>query len=236
MSKASFAKNYLELQVICCYTRLGESESVYAMNNRMLLLSCAVLIVARTSTITLLAQTVVTFDSPPLNAGYIGSSYQGLSWSNFYCENGILSPDIYPSITNGFYYGVVSPSNVVINGLGQPAEIDSATNFDFLSAYLTGGWHSNLNIEVEGFRSGGLLYDTTVVATATSPTLFTFDYLDVDRLYFNSYGGDVAFGYDGGAHFVMDNLTFEFIPEPSSFLLTSTGALLLWPLLKRKRA
>jgi hypothetical protein len=29
--------------------------------------------------------------------------------------------------------------------------------------------------------------------------------------------------------------TFDFIPESSSFLLISTGALLLWPLLKRKR-
>ena len=36
-------------------------------------------------------------------------------------------------------------------------------------------------------------------------------------------------------HFAMDNFTFVFIPEPSSFLLASVGALLLWPLLKRKR-
>jgi hypothetical protein len=34
----------------------------------------------------------------------------------------------------------------------------------------------------------------------------------------------------------MDNFTFEFVPEPSSLLLTVAGALLLWPLLKRKRA
>ena len=30
--------------------------------------------------------------------------------------------------------------------------------------------------------------------------------------------------------------TFEFVPEPSPLLLTVVGALLLWPLLKRKRA
>jgi hypothetical protein len=179
--------------------------------------------------------TVITFDNPPLNPGYITTPYQGLSWSNFYCENGILSPNIYPSITNGLYYGVVSLSNVVINGLGQPAEIDSATNFDFLSVYLTGGWHSNLNIEVQGFGIGGLLYDTTVVASATSPTLFTFDYLNIDRLYFNSYGGDVAFGYDGGAQFVMDNFDFEFVPEPSSLLLTALGGVSLVAFLKRRR-
>ena len=34
----------------------------------------------------------------------------------------------------------------------------------------------------------------------------------------------------------MDNFSFEFVPEPSSLLLATAGALLLWPLLKRKRA
>jgi hypothetical protein len=33
----------------------------------------------------------------------------------------------------------------------------------------------------------------------------------------------------------MDNFTFEFVPEPSSLLLATAGALLLCPLLKRKR-
>jgi hypothetical protein len=33
----------------------------------------------------------------------------------------------------------------------------------------------------------------------------------------------------------LDNFSFEFVPEPSSLLLTFAGALLLWPLLKRRR-
>ncbi len=33
----------------------------------------------------------------------------------------------------------------------------------------------------------------------------------------------------------MDNFTYELVPEPSSLLLAAAGALLLWPLLKRKR-
>lgn len=203
-----------------------------------LLLLCACLCLFASSTSFTLAATVITFDD--LNesgrGSYIVSPYEGLSWSNFGCLNGILDPTTYPLLTDGYYYGVVSASNVALNVLGNPAEIDSATSFDFLSAYLTGAWHSNLNIEVQGFRSGISVYDTTVVASATSPTLFTFDYLNIDRLYFNSFGGDVAFGHDGGNHFVMDNFTFEFVPEPSSLLLAAGGALLLWPLLKRKRA
>src|ERR1039458_9682834 len=200
-------------------------------------LLCACLCLTATSIDPTTAATIVTFDNLP-ESGFGGptpSSYEGLTWSNFYCLNGILNPNTYPLLTDGYYYGVVSASNVAVNGFGQPAEIDSTTNFDFLSAYFTGAWHSNLNIEVEGFNGSQEIYDTIVVACATNPTLSTFNYLDIDRLYFNSYGGDVAFGHDGGNQFAMDNLTFEFIPEPSTILLASLGTLTLYPFLKRRR-
>jgi hypothetical protein len=149
--------------------------------------------------------------------------------------NGILYGDLHG--LDGTYYAVVSASNVVFNAVGNPTEIDSpSTNFNFLSAYLTGAWNSNLNIEVQGFNGPTMLYDTTVVASATSPTLFAFNYLNIDRLYFNSFGGQSAgFPYGGGSNFEMDNFTFDFVPEPSSFLLTAAGALMLWPVVKRRR-
>lgn len=185
--------------------------------------------------------TVVTFDD--LSAGASGSlitnGYRSLSWSNFWCENAILFTSIHGS--NGYLNGMVSPSNVAYNANGNSAEIDSrGTNFEFLGAYLTGAFNSNLSIEVRGFRGAAVLYDTTVIASATNATLFTFDYLDIDRLQFNAFGGQDA-GFPagdgvGGTWFAMDNFTFEFIPEPSSLLLTVGGALLLWPLLKRRRA
>lgn len=180
---------------------------------------------------------VITFDDLIRNTGTasnISNGYQGLGWNNFAAFNAILSTNIV-GVTGG-YYGMVSPSNDAFDGLGQPAEIDSqGTNFDFTSAYFTGAWHSNLTIEVQGFRAGSLLYDQTVTASATNPTLFVFDYLNIDRLYLNSYGGGVAFGHDGGPGFVMDNMTFDFVPEPSSFLLTTAGVLGLWTVACRKR-
>jgi hypothetical protein len=183
--------------------------------------------------------TVITFDdlvvTSPGNGAFITNTYQGLVWSNF----GVLNAVAYTGLngSNGYYNGMVSVSNVALNAFGAPAEIDSSTNFNFLSAYLTGAWNSNLNIQVQGFSGGAMLYDTTVVASATSPTLFTFNYLNIDRLHFDSFGGEYA-GFPAGSatHFAMDNFTFEFIPEPSSLLLASLGALLVWPLLKRKRA
>ncbi len=208
--------------------------------NKLFLLLCTFFAVAHLSTTSVLAQTVVTFDDILLNNGtgtYLQNDYQGLVWSNFAVANGILNPRNFPYITNGFYYGVVSSSNVALNAGGDPAEIDSpGTNFDFLSAYFTGGWNSNLNIEVQGFRDTNLVYDQTVVASAMSPTLFTFDYLDIDRLYFNTSGGQIAFTWSGGAQFAMDNFEFEFIPEPSSLLLAVLGAVTLFAVVRRKRA
>jgi hypothetical protein len=199
------------------------------------------------------SQTVITFDDlNETGSGAFFSSkfqgYQGLIWNGILCNNAILFTNILPhesqgEPTNGLsgdYYGMVSASNVaeVITSpnFGFVPEIDSPeTNFNFLSAYLTGYWNSNLNIEVEGFNGTTMLYDTTVVANATSPTLFTFDYQNINRLVFASSGGLPAFGGTGDdPDFIMDNFTFEFVPEPSPLLLTAGAALLPWPLLKRK--
>jgi len=209
------------------------------MNKKLFLLPFSVLALFFFSVDSIHSQTVITFDEIPLNNGkssFIPTNYQGLVWSDFVVTNGILHPtsSFFP-ITNGYYYGVVSASNVAFGGFTSPTEIDSpGTNFNFLSAFLTGAWNSNLNIEVQGFNGINLLYDTTVVASATAPTLFTFDYLDVNRLSFTSSGGQAAFG-GPAEQFVIDNLTFEFVPEPSSLLLATAGALLLCSLLKRKR-
>jgi hypothetical protein len=191
--------------------------------------------------------TVVTFDdlSETGSGSYLTASYQGLVWSNFLVNNSILFTNVLPHFfpgapsngLSGNYYGMVSASNVAVNGIGNPAEIDSmGTNFNFHSAYLTGEWNSNLNIEVQGFRGGSLVYSQVVVASAISPTLFTFDYENIDRLYFSNLGGDPAFGTPSAPQLILDNLTFEFVPEPSTILLTGAGAALLLAFRKRKRA
>lgn len=180
---------------------------------------------------------LVTFEdlSETGTGAFIPSGYQGLVWSNFVAVNAITD-----KAHNGFsgaYYGMVTVSNIAYDAFGDPAEIDSTgTNFNFLNAYITGVFRSNLDVEVQGFRNGSLLYDQIVVVAATAPTQFTVNYVDIDRLTFNSFGGDYA-GFGGTAGtFVLDNLTFEFVPEPSSFLLTTIGALTFWAILKRKRA
>jgi hypothetical protein len=207
------------------------------MKARLFLLPFASFILLTFSTISTCLATVVTFDDIP-NADapypYLTNGYESLNWTNFACLDAIHERAV--NGVSGGYYGMVSPSNIVFNAFGNPAEIDATgMSFNFLSAYMTGAWRSNLNIQVQGFSGATLLYSTTVVVSATSPTLFAFGYLDVNRLTFNSSGGQYAgFGSDAST-FVMDNFTFEFIPEPSTVLLTGIGVLLLWPLLKCRR-
>jgi len=221
------------------------------MKRRLFFLPFVYLTLFSLSTTWTKGQNLITFDDlhETGSGSFIPNNYQGLTWNSVFANNAILDTNLIagrnPTVTNGLtgdYYGMVSSSNVAVlfgsNTFGiVNSEIDSpGTNFSFISVYLTGYWNSNLNIEVQGFRTGTLLYDTTVVVSATSPTLFTFNYLDIDRLYFNSYGGQPAFGVAGGEYVsVMDNFTFEFIPEPSSFLLAALGGVSLAAFLRRKQ-
>jgi hypothetical protein len=203
------------------------------MKSFALALVCSTLLTLSTTFVW--SQTVVTFDelTDSTTGTFIPTGYEGLSWSNF----SYLTPFLMTNVSGltGYYYGMVSLSNVAFNAGGTPAEINSATNFNFLSAYLTGAWNSNLNIQVEGFNGTNLLYNQTVVASATDATLFTFNYLDIDRLYFDSFGGEPAFGGTARENLVMDNMTFEFIPEPSSLLLTALGAAILCAVIRPRR-
>jgi len=189
------------------------------------------------SAISAYCATIITFDDlhETASGSFIANGYQGLSWSNFAAKNAILLTDTFG--VSGYYYGMVSPSNVAYGAFSGGAEIDSATNLDFLSAYFTGAWNSNLNIEVQGYRGRtNLIYDETLVVSATNATLFTFDYLDIDRLTFTPSGGQNAgFFLAGGVNFVMDNFMFEFIPEPSTFLLAALAAVSLAAVLRRQR-
>jgi len=205
------------------------------MNAKLFLLPISVLTLLVSPVVSPVSATVITFDdlSETASGSFIANPYHGLAWNNFAALNAVLTPATFG--VDGYYYGFVSASNVAFNALGGAAGINSVTNFNFLSAYLTGAWNSNLNIEVQGFNGTNLLYDTAVAAAATNATLFTFNYLDIDHLTFNSSGGQNAGFAGSGEQFVMDNFTFEFVPEPSSLLLASAAALLLCPLLKRRR-
>ncbi len=172
------------------------------------------------------ALNIITFDelSETGSGSFLANGYHGLNWNNIACANSILYPSVWG--TGAVYYGMVSVSNVAVAPtIAGVNEISSGTNFDFLSLYLATD-HS-ANVEVKGYRGTSLIYDETVSVIRTNPTFCTFNYLDVDRVGFSTPTWD---------NVVMDNITIQFIPEPSTVLLTGLGLLALATLLVRKRS
>jgi subtilisin family serine protease len=143
--------------------------------------------------------TTLTFD----DIGNIGvsapipSNYAGLNWSSdFY----YLNSSSYPN--TGYDYGTISGNYVAFNAFANPVSV-SGDVFDFNSAYLTAAWKDDLDVEVTGYFNNVEKYSQTIEIDQTAPTLFEFDFTDIDRLDFTSLGG-----LDG--HFALDDATFDF--------------------------
>jgi len=182
--------------------------------------------------------TVLTFDDVTTSTyAEIPDGYGGFDWGSF----GVVDPVAYPAVPSGYYNGIVSPTYVALNPYGTPADLWVAApeRFDFNGAYLTGAWNDGLSVRVQGYRTGTLVYDETVITGAYAPTWFQFDFLDVDRLLFTSFGGaDAGFGIGSGEHFAMDNFTFNeavAVPEPLTVAGLALGLGALGTYLRRRK-
>jgi hypothetical protein len=179
---------------------------------------------------------LATFDDIPGSAEFgapIPNGYQGLIWNGgsintFNFLNAVLLTNAFAH--NGFFNGMVTISNVAYNVSGSPSEIDSTgATFTFISAYLTGAWNNNLSVEVQGFNGTNLVYDQTNVVQSTAPTLVHYNFQNVTRLYFNSFGGQNALFGGSGETFAMDNFSFVFTPfEVTAVGIQGTNVMLTW--------
>jgi hypothetical protein len=166
---------------------------------------------------------IITFDDIPVPAGFnsyvpIPNGYHSFNWNNFDAFYGPGTPH------SGYAAGVVSSPNVAFNVAGNPASFSSATQFTLTSAYFTGAWFDGLNITIQGLNGATVVDSTTVVVNATVPTLSSFNWTGLTEVAFASSGGTLHPGYAGsgsGPQFVLDNLTINAVPEPSSGLLTA---------------
>ena len=149
----------------------------------------------------------------------VPNGYGGLNWENmYYLDASSLTPG-----ETGYVAGMVSPTKVAFNGWGEPAAVSDGI-FSFGGTYLTGAFNEGLNVQVDGYLDGSLIYSQTVVVSSTTPTWFNFNYYSIDRLEFSSWGGipnpDYA-NHGFGTQFVMDNFTI--VPVPGAVLLGILG-------------
>jgi len=174
--------------------------------------------------------------------GTIPNGYGGFNWSSFgFIDGAVVHPG------SGYENGTVSGSYVGFNEFANVATV-SDTSFIFVGVYLTAAWNDGLNIQVEGLNGGIVLFDTglsplvvdTCPGTAPglpcitpSPTFFNFGWTGIDELRFTASGGTNAGLGGSGAHFAMDDFTFETLPEPSATGLVAAGLLLLGALRSR---
>jgi len=166
----------------------------------------------------------ITFDDIAVPIGYnsyvaVPNGYQSFNWNNFDAFYAPGTPN------TGYAAGMVSPSNVAFNRSGDPASFSSATQFMFTSAYFTAAWNDGLNITIEGLNGATVVDSTTIVVSATVPTLETFDWTGLTAVDFTSFGGTLHPGYKGksGTEFILDNLTINAAPEPSALVLVGIG-------------
>lgn len=167
----------------------------------------------------------------------VPNGYGGLNWDNFRAAS---KSDAYPG--GGFDHGTVSGQYAAFNGYGQPATVTAPAGqqFDFTGGYLTAGWNTGLQVQVDGWHEGTLLYTQTVTVDTTAATWFAFNYPGIDTLAFTSFGGVDANPNDhgDGPQFALDDFTFagpqplQTSPEPASLCLLLLGAV---QLLRRRR-
>jgi hypothetical protein len=154
---------------------------------------------------------VLTFEG---QAGFVSglTTYGGLIWTGFNALNN--SPTL-NGLHGGYNTGAVSGTTVAYNGpgvdSGQPSDITLPMPFTFNSAYLTAAYNNGLNVVVEGWSAGDLLYTTSLTLGPDAATFHEFDYIGIDDLRFYSSGGsrspNVTYG-GSGDYVVVDDFAY----------------------------
>lgn len=157
----------------------------------------------------------------------------GFSWSNFDTLNGSSIPG------SGYKNGAVSGSYVAFNRFANPATLSSFSSFVFNGAYFAGAWNNGLSITVNGFLGGVQTLSETFQVNTGSPLWKAFGW-NVDRLTFSSFGGTPQPGLGGsGAHFAMDNFTYNEVlspvPEPETYAMLAVGLGLMGAFARRRK-
>jgi hypothetical protein len=171
---------------------------------------------------------LLTFDTlPPTVAGIVPGGYGGLNWINFDYLDYTADPSGNLGFS-GYHAGAVSGHAVGFNAGGTPASFNSASVFTLTSLWLAGAWNDGLNVQIQGFNSGSLLFSNTFVVNTTAASFISLNYVNVDQVVFSSFGGTLnptLVDRGEGTQFAMDNVQISpaivAVPEPSTWGVAS---------------
>ncbi len=156
-------------------------------------------------------------------AGFSSTSYGGFTWGASTTNSGEPSTawiTKYAIPGSGYEYGTIGTTSI-LSWWASDISMSSSTNFDFNGAYITSAWQGTETVDVEGWDDGTLVYSTTITTHNNAAYWFTFNYTDIDTVWFNQNGGD-------GGHIDIDNITYSestssTVPEPATLMLIGAG-------------
>jgi hypothetical protein len=212
---------------------IGRREVANRLSKLMCVLLCGAAVPAFGGTI--------NFDDVNAAAGDVVlnglNPYHGFTWTNF---------SVYTTTPGfpGFNNGIVSPANAAYSGgevFGATVtpvvgEIQSASPFNFVSAYVGAGYYDNLSLTVQGLLGGSLLFTRTVTVNTTGAQLTSFGFTGINELdFFASKTPQTTDPFLCGdfncTQFTLDDLTFAPastpVPLPSSFGLLALALALV---------
>jgi len=171
---------------------------------------------------------VVGFDDLP-SLSFVPSSYAGLTWGP---DWGVADDTEYAGYGNS--YGAPSPLTAAFNSSGfLSVSLTSGADFDFIGAYFT-GWASDDDyapftstaITVEGYNGGSFVGGVSMPLSADRYDWLAANLRGVDELRFRNDGVDARW-------WLVDDLTYEPVPEPGTLALLGGG--LAGLVLRRRR-
>jgi len=155
--------------------------------------------------------TVINFDD--LGDGVVPDGYQGVTWFGQWTNYTEAQDPYNPHSPPGRVYDGVN------DGMFQ---FGSAVEFD--GAWFAG--HEDATVQFQGYLNGSLVFTSDILAPSNVPTFLSSGYAGmVDTIHVLSPRPDF---------FIMDDVTYNSVPEPGSLLLMGTGIAGLAGYIRRK--
>ena len=166
------------------------------------------------------AVAVLDFESvaTPLSGGSLFSSYGMLTGGNY---GGFAWDQAYVyqrgSSANSYSAGVVSGVKAMSNNLGNPLVISRSERWDLVSAYITPGFASGLQLRIEAFDGSTLTVDRVVTlgSTAGPPSFVSFNIERITSIRITPLAST-------NRQFIIDDLAIV-VPAPGALALVAVA-------------